>query len=257
MSATKSYAVSALYATLANLRTASSPIRWVNTAFARWAGREKMPTAGVGPWRLTVLAAGLAALAAMPARAQTPETKMPSPGIAQPAGLDKGAGAPAAGADHPSSARSGGTADHCKFKILQQDFKSGEEVTKACLTCHTEAAKQVMGSIHWTWHFKNPKTGQELGKSEVINSFCGNVASNEPRCTSCHAGYGWEKMADGPPRSETAVDCLVCHAEPGRYAKLDNEAGRPALGRVDEFDQAEACGETDDGSEVSSRLFAA
>lgn len=29
------------------------------------------------------------------------------------------------------------------------------------------------------------------------------------------------------------------------------------LGRVDEFDQAEACGETDDGSEVSSRLFAA
>lgn len=188
-----------------------------------------MRTAGVGRWRLTVLAAGLAAFAAMPGRAQAPEAKMPSPSIAQPAGLDKSAGAPAAGADHPSSARSGGTADHSKFKILQQDFKSGEEVTKACLTCHTEATKQVMGSIHWTWHFKNPKTGQELGKSEVINSFCGNVASNEPRCTSCHAGYGWEKMADGPPRSETAVDCLVCHAEPGRYAKLDNEAGRPAL----------------------------
>jgi len=31
------------------------------------------------------------------------------------------------------------TADHSKFTILQQDFKTGPEVTKACLTCHTEA----------------------------------------------------------------------------------------------------------------------
>ena len=29
----------------------------------------------------------------------------------------------------------GETADHSKFKILQQDFKSGPEVTKACLSC--------------------------------------------------------------------------------------------------------------------------
>ena len=33
------------------------------------------------------------------------------------------------------------TADHSKFKELQGPFKTGSEVTKACLSCHTEAAK--------------------------------------------------------------------------------------------------------------------
>ncbi|MFG1466022.1 tetrathionate reductase family octaheme c-type cytochrome [Xanthobacter sp. DSM 24535] len=171
-----------------------------------------MRTIGFRIWRSARLAAGLAAIAVFPVRAETPQAKP------EPAGL----------AQRPSP-RAGVTADHSKFKILQQDFKSAQDVTAACLTCHTEAAKQVMGSLHWTWHFTHPKTGQELGKSKVINSFCGNVAANEPRCTSCHAGYGWEKMADGPPKQETAVDCLVCHAAPGRYAKLDNEAGLPPL----------------------------
>ena len=36
------------------------------------------------------------------------------------------------------------TADHSKFKELQKEFKNGPEVTKACLTCHTEASKQLM-----------------------------------------------------------------------------------------------------------------
>ena len=35
------------------------------------------------------------------------------------------------------------TADHGKFKVLNQEFASGPEVTKACLSCHTEAAKQI------------------------------------------------------------------------------------------------------------------
>lgn len=128
-----------------------------------------------------------------------------------------------------TSTKSGGTADHTKFPILQQTFKSGPEVTKACLTCHTEAAHQVMGSIHWTWHFKHPKTGQQLGKASVLNSFCGNVASNEARCTSCHVGYGWTKLSEGPPKAQTAVDCLVCHDRSGGYAKLANKAGNPPL----------------------------
>lgn len=32
------------------------------------------------------------------------------------------------------------TADHTKFKELQREFASGPDVTKACLSCHTEAA---------------------------------------------------------------------------------------------------------------------
>jgi hypothetical protein len=40
------------------------------------------------------------------------------------------------------------TADHVKFKELQRSFASGPEVTKACLSCHTEAAKQIHKTKH-------------------------------------------------------------------------------------------------------------
>nr|WP_282640797.1 tetrathionate reductase family octaheme c-type cytochrome [Xanthobacter autotrophicus] len=186
--------------------------------------------------RLMALAAGFAMIAVGPVWAETPDPKPQAPVTGQALAAEQGPAADKAATAETAAAvgakartRAGGTADHSKFKILQQDFKSGPEVTAACLTCHTEASKQVMSSIHWTWRFDNPKTGQTLGKSEVLNSFCGNVAANEPRCTSCHAGYGWEKLSDGPPKQETAVDCLACHAMPGTYAKLDNKAGHPPL----------------------------
>jgi len=35
------------------------------------------------------------------------------------------------------------TADHSKFKELQREFKTGPELTRACLSCHTEAAGQI------------------------------------------------------------------------------------------------------------------
>ncbi|MBN2885868.1 MAG: tetrathionate reductase family octaheme c-type cytochrome, partial [Chromatiaceae bacterium] len=121
------------------------------------------------------------------------------------------------------------TADHSKFEELQQDFASGPEVTKACLSCHTEAASQVMQSIHWKWEYAHPVTGQLLGKSQVFNAFCGNVASNEPRCTSCHVGYGWDDMGEAPPSDEARVDCLICHDQSGQYTKLSTGAGHPPL----------------------------
>ena len=121
----------------------------------------------------------------------------------------------------------GETADHSKFEILQQNFESGPEVTKACLSCHTEAATQVHDSIHWKWEYDNEKTGQKLGKRYVINAFCGNVASNEARCTSCHAGYGWKDMRENPPSAPEAVDCLVCHADTQYYKKFPTKAGLP------------------------------
>lgn len=43
------------------------------------------------------------------------------------------------------------TADHSQFEILDQEFSSGPEVTKACLSCHNEATQQVHDTIHWTW----------------------------------------------------------------------------------------------------------
>lgn len=121
------------------------------------------------------------------------------------------------------------TADHTKFESLQKNFKSGQEVTQACLSCHTEADNQLMHTTHYTWAFKHPKTKQQLGKRYVVNSFCGNVASNEARCTSCHTGYGWTDMRKAPPTDPNAVDCLVCHDNSGQYAKLATRAGLPAL----------------------------
>lgn len=118
------------------------------------------------------------------------------------------------------------TADHTKFKVLQQEFKNGPEVTKACLTCHTEASKQLHRTKHWTWDVPM-KDGKRLGKKHVVNNFCISVEGNEPRCTSCHIGYNWkDKSFDF--KSELNVDCLVCHDMTGTYKKLPAGAGHPA-----------------------------
>ena len=119
------------------------------------------------------------------------------------------------------------TADHSKFKELDKDFKTGPEVTRACLSCHTEAAKQVMKTPHWTWDFINPKTGQELGKKNVLNNFCIAPRSNFAFCTACHAGYGW-KDDSFDFTAEENVDCLVCHDTTGGYSKPPGKAGYPA-----------------------------
>ncbi|MFO7542433.1 MAG: tetrathionate reductase family octaheme c-type cytochrome [Thiobacillus sp.] len=127
----------------------------------------------------------------------------------------------------PKAAKAGNsTADHSKFKELQRDFASGPEVTKACLVCHTEAAKQVHKSSHWTWEFLNPKTGQHLGKKNVINNFCTAVPSNYEFCTACHVGYGW-KDQKFDFSSQANVDCLVCHESTGTYRKVPGLSGHP------------------------------
>lgn len=118
------------------------------------------------------------------------------------------------------------TADHSKFKELERDFKSGPEVTEACLLCHTEAAKQVQATKHWTWLSKDPKTGQVRGKKNIINNYCTSPISNEKDCTACHAGYGWENLAADFSEQKN-VDCLVCHETTGTYRKLPGDSGHP------------------------------
>ena len=125
----------------------------------------------------------------------------------------------------------GGTADHSKFKALQRPLETGEDVTRACLRCHTEASKQVMASRHWTWAYTNPDTGQKLGKKTMLNGFCIGDRSNEPFCQSCHIGYGW-KDASFDFGAEEKVDCLVCH-NTGGYRKLPGFAGHPPYERTE------------------------
>ncbi len=152
----------------------------------------------------------------------------PAPGASS---ANKGAAQPtAAGSQTPMPYSAKGaptsTADHSMFKELDRPFASGPEVTKACLQCHTEAAKQVHSSKHWTWEFLNPETQQRLGKKHVLNNFCVAVPSNYAFCTACHVGYGW-KDQNFDFSAETNVDCLACHDTTGTYRKLSGLAGHP------------------------------
>ncbi len=135
------------------------------------------------------------------------------------------AAAPAAG-DKAQVKLLKSTADHSKFKALDREFASGPEVTKACLSCHTEAAKQIHQTQHWKWEFVNPDTKQVLGKKHVVNNFCTSVASNNAACASCHIGYG---MRDNKFdfSVEENVDCLACHDHTGKYKKPSGFAGLP------------------------------
>jgi len=137
-------------------------------------------------------------------------------------------------ADDPPPVKLNTTADHTKFKELNGPFKSGPEVTKACISCHTEAARQVHRTKHWTWEFMNPENKQRLGKKNVINNFCISIPSNYPGCTACHVGYGW-KDASFDFAKEENVDCLVCHDTTGLYQKPPGLAGNPVVGEPKEL----------------------
>ncbi|NPA49361.1 MAG: hypothetical protein GXO20_05215 [Thermodesulfobacteria bacterium] len=62
------------------------------------------------------------------------------------------------------------TADHSKYEELKKDFKTPEEVTRACLKCHNKAGEQFKKTLHYTWTWKG-KDGRLLGKAHVINNY--------------------------------------------------------------------------------------
>lgn len=64
------------------------------------------------------------------------------------------------------------TSDHSKHEALKQKFEKPEQVTEACLSCHTEAAVQFHKTIHWTWLDPNNPKEEQIGKGGlVINNF--------------------------------------------------------------------------------------
>jgi octaheme c-type cytochrome (tetrathionate reductase family) len=120
-----------------------------------------------------------------------------------------------------------GAQDHST--LIQGPFRNGPEVTKACLQCHEKQASDFMKTVHWTWSSRQKIGGKDvdLGKINAVNNFCIALPSNEPRCTSCHAGYGWKDASFDFSKPEN-VDCLVCHDTTGTYKKLPAGAGHPA-----------------------------
>lgn len=119
------------------------------------------------------------------------------------------------------------TTDHSKLKELQGPFSSGPEVTRACLGCHNRAGEQFIHNKHWTWKYTDPKTGQHLGKSVLVNNFCTNARGNEGMCAQCHAGYGM-KDSNYDFSNQENIDCLVCHESTGDYYKLPPTRGNKA-----------------------------
>jgi octaheme c-type cytochrome (tetrathionate reductase family) len=117
--------------------------------------------------------------------------------------------------------------------IVKGDFKTGQDVTRACLECHKDAANELMKTTHWTWEskaFDVPWRDEDvtIGKINQINNFCIGSQGNENRCMTCHAGYGWDEGRDTVLDKPENVDCLACHADMSTYAK--GEFGNPAEG---------------------------
>jgi octaheme c-type cytochrome (tetrathionate reductase family) len=115
-----------------------------------------------------------------------------------------------------------GAMDHSA--MIQGPFEKATDVTKKCLQCHQKQADDFMKTVHWTWSETRGKV--DLGKKNAINNFCVAVDSNWPRCTSCHAGYGWKDKSFDFTKAEN-VDCLVCHDTTGTYKKFPVGAGHP------------------------------
>ena len=119
--------------------------------------------------------------------------------------------------------------DHTKFDILKQDFKTPQDVTKACLSCHNLTHQDIMKTSHWKWtkpYVTDKGDTVQIGKKNILNNFCIGVTSNEPRCTSCHIGYGYKDNHFDFTNSDN-IDCLICHDMTGTYKKFPTAAGYP------------------------------
>jgi len=117
--------------------------------------------------------------------------------------------------------------DHAEF--VKGPFKTGDQVTKACLECHDKQAADFMKTTHWKWKGTPnlvkglEKSTKEYGKANMINSFCTSIQGGKDglvheSCGKCHAGYGWTRTNYDFTKKEN-VDCLVCHALKGNYQR--------------------------------------
>lgn len=122
--------------------------------------------------------------------------------------------------------------DHSEYKALQKNFKSPQEVTQTCITCHTKRHTEVMESAHWNWDRISYIEGRgihAIGKKNVLNNYCIGVAGNEMACASCHTGFGMTDFKEFDFNEPKNVDCLSCHASGEDYFKGTSMAGLPAI----------------------------
>ncbi|MBW2065713.1 MAG: class III cytochrome C, partial [Deltaproteobacteria bacterium] len=89
-------------------------------------------------------------------------------------------------------------------------------VTKICLSCHEDQAKDILNTAHWKWQGPSPfvlghSRRYDLGKrSRTINNTTIVLSGDSTRCTICHIGYGWTGETFDFD-DITNIDCLICH----------------------------------------------
>lgn len=119
--------------------------------------------------------------------------------------------------------------DHGKFEVLHKEFKTPQDVTEACISCHTERHKEIMRSSHWNWERVSYIEGRGVtaaGKRNVINNFCIGAQTNEQSCAKCHIGFGMTNDHFDFNNARN-VDCMVCHDNSDEYRKGTSMAGYP------------------------------
>ncbi|MBN2614519.1 MAG: tetrathionate reductase family octaheme c-type cytochrome [Bacteroidales bacterium] len=118
--------------------------------------------------------------------------------------------------------------DHSKFPALQKMFKTPQEMTAACLSCHNKTGQEFMKTPHWQWKQLDTIPGRgvhDLGKINLLNNFCIGVNSNEFMCSMCHAGYGYDRKGFDF-HAQDNIDCVVCHDNTGTYQKSNPGKGK-------------------------------
>lgn len=136
--------------------------------------------------------------------------------------------------------------------------------TETCLSCHQDAGRQVVGSVHWTHASKVDNVEgidkkAEHGMLNRIYTMCnGNDIINDMKevrsasgkikftgCNTCHPGNHIQGVGSKGPAAEKAVDCLLCHSSEydfrARKGSLD-EQGRVVMGRDSSLKAALAVG---------------
>ncbi|MDP3542700.1 MAG: cytochrome C [Elusimicrobiota bacterium] len=154
-----------------------------------------------------------------------------------------------------------GAAEHPGRAQMEQ---SGYAGTETCLSCHPDAGRQVVGSVHWTHASKVDNVEgidkkAEHGMLNRIYTMCnGNDIINDMKevrsasgktkftgCNTCHPGNHIQGVGSKGPAAEKAVDCLLCHSSEydfrARKGFLD-EQGRVVMGRDSSLKAALAVG---------------
>jgi octaheme c-type cytochrome (tetrathionate reductase family) len=119
--------------------------------------------------------------------------------------------------------------NHALLPALNKEFKTPQDVTETCISCHNGTPKEVMASSHWNWErvaYVEGKGISSAGKKNVMNNFCLGTSSNEQSCAKCHIGYGMNNNHFDFNNSRN-VDCMVCHDNSDEYLKGASMAGYP------------------------------